>query len=247
MSWGFFSVCHIISLVFAIGIIVSLYYILKSKSDKTKTLVLGILSFAGILAIIFNLIKWGSPIEYLPFHLCSLNAMVLPVAVFTKNKVLNNLLLLWAIGAFCALVINSAQAGFEIFSWTFVFYYFPHVLELGIPILMFALGLVKKDLRCIISTLGITIGSYTIIHFINVLLNSYIAKNNLLDWAGNLIEVNYMYSIRPENPVLQLFYNLIPHSYWYMYLAFVVIAIYLGAVYAPEIIKAIKLKKQKQA
>lgn len=247
MTWGFFSVCHIISLAFAIGIIVSLYYILKSKSNKVKTSVLGILSFAGILAIIFNLVKWGSPIEYLPFHLCSLNAMVLPVAVFTKSKVLNNLLLLWAVGAFCALVINSAQADFEIFSLTFVFYYFPHVLELGIPILMFALGLSKKELRCIISTLGITIGSYTAIHLINVWLNSYIAKKNLLDFAGNLIEVNYMYSIRPENPVLQLFYNIIPHSYWYMYLAFVVIAIYLGAVYTPEIIKAINLKKQKQA
>ena len=29
-------------------------------------------------------------------------------------------------------------------SWTFFFYYFPHVIELGIPLLLFKLGLVEK-------------------------------------------------------------------------------------------------------
>ena len=122
---------------------------------------LGILSFSGIAAIIFNLVAWGSPIEYLPFHLCSLNALVLPVAVFTRNKVLNNLLLLWAVGAFCALVVNFAQADFKIFSFTFVFYFFPHVLELGIPILMFLLKMTKKELKYVFTTVGITFSVYS--------------------------------------------------------------------------------------
>ena len=147
MIWGFFSITHIISLVLAAGIIVGLYWILKNKNIKTQTCVLGILSFSGIVAIIYNLVVWNSPFEYLPFHLCSLNAMVLPIAVFTRNKHLNNLLLLWSLGAILALVVNSAQANYEIFSWTFVIYYFPHVLEFGIPILMFKLNLAKKDVR----------------------------------------------------------------------------------------------------
>ncbi len=243
MLWGFFSACHIITLILVVGIIVALFFILKNKSQKTQTIVLGILSLAGIAAIIFNLIKWDSPIEYLPFHLCSLNAMMLPIAVFTRNKTINNLLLLWALGALFALVVNSAQANYEILSWTFVFYYFPHVLELGIPILMFLLKLVKKDLKCIISTIAITMSTYTVIHFINVALNNYIAKNNIVDWAGELISVNYMYSIYPENPLLQLLYSIIPHSYWYMYLAVVVIVAYLSLVYIKDIINLIKNKK----
>lgn len=52
---------------------------------------------------------WGSPYEYLPLHLCSLTALVLPVAVFTT---LGNLLLLWLLGAVMALVVNTAQANF---------------------------------------------------------------------------------------------------------------------------------------
>jgi len=244
MTWGFFSLLHIVSLLLASLIIVSLYFILKNKSERVKIIVLGILSFSGISAIIYNLVVWNSPLEYLPLHLCSLNAMMLPIAVFTKNKTINNLLLLWSLGALLALVVNSAQADYEIFSLTFAFYYFPHVLEFGIPILMFSLKLVKKDLKCIASTIGITFFSYTLIHFINLWVNSYAENNNVVDWAGNIIKVNYMYSLYPENPLLDLFYKIIPLPYWYMYLAIAVIILYLAFVYIGLIVKLIKNRKQ---
>ena len=76
MVWGTFTITHIVSLLLGAGIIIGLYFLLKNKTQKTQTLVLGVLSFAGIAAIIYNLAAWNSPIEYLPFHLCSLNAMV---------------------------------------------------------------------------------------------------------------------------------------------------------------------------
>ena len=244
MPWGFFSAAHIVSLVLAIGIIAGLYFLLRKAKDAVKIAVLGALSFAGIGAIIFNLVVWDSPLEYLPLHLCSLNAMVLPVAVFSRNKTVNNLLLLWSLGALIALIINTSVAEAEILSWTFVFYYFPHVLEFGIPVLMFLLKLVKKDVKCIATTLGITMAAYTAIHFINLWINSYTAANNILDWAGNVIKVNYMYSIYPDNPVLALFYQIIPYEYWYMYLAVAVIGVYLAAVYMGDVIRLIKEKKK---
>lgn len=244
MTWGFLSSAHIISLILAVGIITLLYFILKNKSDRVKTIVLGILSFSGIAAIIYNLVAWNSPLEYLPLHLCSLNAMVLPFAVFTRKKVLNNLLLLWSIGALFALIINVSVSDAKILSWTFVFYYFPHVFELGIPILMFLLKLAKKDVKCIISTVVITMTVYTLIHFVNLWINSYAIKNNIVDLAGNVIKVNYMYSIYPDNPLLNLLYSIIPYQYWYMYLTMVVIVIYLGIVYLKDILKLIKAKKQ---
>ncbi|MBE6664755.1 MAG: hypothetical protein E7603_00860 [Ruminococcaceae bacterium] len=244
MTWGSFGVVHIASLVLGIGLIIGLYFLLKRFSAKTQTIVLGILSFSGVAAILYNLLMWGSPLEYLPFHLCSLTAMVLPFAVWTRSKVLNNLLLFWGLGALLALVVNTAQANFEIFSWTFVFYFFPHLLEIGIPILMFGLRLVKRDVRCIGSTLVITLVSYTIIHFINIALNDYLLTNNILDYAGNLIQVNYMYSIKPENPVLQLFYNIIPYPYWYMFLSLPLIVVYLGCFYRKYIILWFKERKK---
>ena len=150
--------------------------------------------------------------------------------------------MLWSVGALFALVLNTSVSETEIFGWVFVFYFFPHVLELGIPILMFALGLVKKDARCIFSTVGITVSSYTVIHFINLFINSYAQKNGILNSAGDILSVNYMFSIAPENPLLDLFYSIIPHSYWYMYLCFIIVIIYLLLVYARQITAMIKAK-----
>ena len=240
MTWGTFGIVHIASLLFAAGMIVGLYFLLKNKSDICQTAVLGILSFAGIAAIIFNLVTWNSPLEYLPFHLCSLTAMVLPFAVFSKNKILNNLLLLWGLGALLALIVNTAQANFEIFSWTFVFYFFPHTLEFGLVVLMFALKKVKTDVRCIISTVAITIAVYTVVHFINLAVNDYCVKNNILDWAGNVVKVNYMYSLVPENPVLELMYS---KPYWYMFTAVPFVVVYLAAIYSRDIARRIKARR----
>ncbi len=243
MTWGSFGVIHLSSLAIAAALLVALYFILKKASPKVQTIVLGILSFAGIAAIIFNLVTWGSPLEYLPLHLCSLNALVLPVAVFTRNKTLNNLLLVWSLGALAALVVNTAQADFVLFSDVFCFYFFPHVLEFGIPILMFKLGLAQKDIRCIGSTLGITIVVYTLIHLFNVWLNGYCQAQQILDYAGNVIQVNYMYSITPANPVFQLFWGLIPHPYWYMFLVFPIVGIYLLGIYVRQLKDLLQKKK----
>lgn len=237
MKWGFFGPVHIASLVIAVLMIVWLHFALRNRSEKTKVTVLGILSFAGIIAVIWNLVKWGSPIEYLPLHLCALNAMVLPVAVFTRNKTLGNLLLVWALGALAAVVVNNAQAEYELLSWTFVMYYFPHVLEFGIPVLLFSLGLVEKHPKYIPSTLGITMGTFTLIHFANLAINAYCLKHNLLDWAGEVIQVNYMYSLVPENPVFDLCWSILPVPYWYLYFIIPILAVYLGIVYLPEFIK----------
>ena len=237
MLWGTFGIVHISSLILAVFLNVALYFAIKNLSEKKQIVILGLFSLLGMSAIIFNLIHWGSPLEYLPFHLCSLNALILPFAVFFKNKILGNILLLWSFGAIFALVVNHAQANFEIFSSTFFFYYFPHVFEIGIPFIMFKLKLIKKDHKCILSTLLITFASYTLIHLINVALNGYFIKNNVLDWAGNIVQVNYMFSTTPENPLLQLFYNIVPYPYWYMLLTIPIIAVYLTIMYLPQIIK----------
>lgn len=234
MVWGSFGGIHWITLFLAGSMLIGLYYLLKNKSVKVKRTVLGVLSLSGIAAIIYNLLMWGSPLEYLPLHLCSITAILLPIGVFTQSRRICNLLLLWCLGALFALVVNTAQANYEVFSWTFAFYYFPHVLEFGIPILLFKLGLVKKDYRCIGSTFLITLVIYSVVHIINVWLNGYCESHQILDYSGRVIRVNYMFSMVPENPLLGLFYQVIPLPYWYLYLAVPIIAIYLMVVYIPE-------------
>ena len=239
MVWGSFGATHIATLVFAVLMIVALYFVLKKLNQKTQIIILTILSFSGISAIIYNLVTWNSPWEYLPLHLCSLNAMLLPFAVVFRKKWACNLLLLWSLGSYVALILNMNMAEASLTDWPFFFYYFPHVLESGIPILLFALKLVEKDYKTIKSTLAITFSVYTVIHFINVAINSA----NIVGPSGSIIQVNYMFSVTPNNPVLNLFYSIIPRPYWYMYLAIPVIIIYLCIWYMPQIISTFKNKK----
>lgn len=231
LKWGTFGITHLLSLVVAILLNVGLYFLLKRRSRRVQLTVLGVLSFAGIAAILFNLLRWGSPLEYLPFHLCSLSAMLLPIAVLTRKRIPCNLLLLWSLGAFVALVLNYSVAEAEILSPTFFFYYFPHALECGIPILLFKLRLSELSPRCILPTVGITLAAYTAIHAINLAVNRYCLTNNVLNPSGELVQVNYMFSITPENPLLALFYQWIPHPYWYMLPVIAVVVLHLGAIY----------------
>ena len=243
MEWGSFGPVHIATLIFGAAMVIGLYYILKKRSQKVQVWTLGILSLYCVSAVVWNLVKWGSPIEYLPLHLCSFNALMLPIAIFSRSKVLGNTLLVWSLGAAAALVVNTAQAGYILLSPVFNFYYFAHVLEFGIPILLFKLGLVKKDVRCIGSTLGLTLVLYTVVHFINLGVNAYCAANQILDSAGEVIKVNFMYSLWPENPLLDIFYKLIPHAYWYMYLIFPIVSVYLLIVYSPQIRESMRKKR----
>jgi glycerophosphoryl diester phosphodiesterase len=241
--WKLFGPVHVASLFFAIIILLTLYLILKKLPEKKQTIILGILSFTGIAAIIYNLINWGDPINYLPLHLCSLNAMLLPFAVFTKNKKASNLILLWSLGALFALILLPENSqNMHIFSMPFNFYYFPHIFEFGIPILLFALGLVELDPKCIKSTLLITFISYTLIHFVNLLINNA----GLLNSSGELIKVSYMYSVYTDeiaNPIFDLFYSIVPYDYWYLLLLLPFIVIYLMCWYLPSIVKSKKGKE----
>lgn len=237
MLWGTFTLAHIISLLIAIVLNFVIFTILKNKNDKIKTLVLLCLSSFGILAIIFNLIAWNSPIEYLPFHMCNINALLIPIALITKNKKIGNLLLLWSVGALIALIVNHSAANFELLSITFLQYYLSHTFEFGIPILIFALKLIPLDAKTIPSTLLISLCILIVVHFINLGLNKYIEINDLRDWKGDLIVVNYMFTIKPDNPALQFFYNLIPIPFLYVLPIFPIFTIYLLLIYTPTIIK----------
>lgn len=243
MKWGCFTSTHVATLILAAVMIVGLHFLLKGRSVKLRLWVLAPLSFLGIAAIAYNLLTFGEPLLYLPLHLCSVNALILPVVVLTRNKTLGNLLLVWCLGALAALILNYDMMEAELLSWPFFFYYFPHVFEFGIPLLLVSLGLVKKEPKCIISTMGITMGVYTLVHFCNRVINAYTLANSITYGSETAVQVNYMFSIQPDNPLLTLFHSIIPYEYWYMYLVLPIVLVYLLIVYAPELIRHMKAKK----
>ena len=243
MQWGSFGIVHISTLVIAAALIVGVYFLLKHLPERVRYFSILALSFSGIVAILYNLIAWGSPLEYLPFHMCSILAIMLPITVQTRSRYMGNLLLVWCLGSLLALIINHASGHFIIPSAAFFIYYIPHVFEFGVVIYLFKFGYVKKDYKCIPVTVGLTMVIYTVVHLINLALNHYCAVNNIVDWAGEVLTFNYMFSMEPTTSIFFLFWNIIPHPYWYMYCAVVVLVVYLVVLYLPQIIRAVKEKK----
>ena len=232
MPWGTFTPQHIATLFLSVAVIVGLHFLLRICSPKIQTAILFVLSFAGIAAILFNLLMWGFPLEYLPLHMCSINALLLPATVLSKNRVLGSLTLLWCLGAALALIVNTGQAEFLIPSSTFFFFYIPHTLEVAVPVLLFTTGQIRFDFRTTPITVALTMGIYTLVHFANLALNRYVQANGILNYFGEIARINYMYSLSPEeNPLLELFWKAIPYPYWYMYAAIPLIVLYLGLVW----------------
>ena len=233
MPWGTFTPQHIATLFLSVAVIVGLHFLLRICSPKIQTAILFVLSFAGIVAILFNLLMWGFPLEYLPLHMCSVNAILLPVTVLSKNRFLGSLTLLWCLGAALALIVNTGQADFVIPSWAFFLYYIPHTLEIAVPVLLFTTGLIRFDFRTTPMTVVLTMGIYTLVHFANLALNRYAQANGILNYFGEIARLNYMFSLSPDgNPLLEFFWQVIPYPYWYMYGAIPLIVLYLGLIWA---------------
>ena len=247
LQWGSFTPTHLISLVIAVLIPIGLHFLLRRRSARTQITVLFILSLLGPVSLAYDIIVWGipsTPLQYLPLHMCSYNALLTPVLILTKNRFLGNLVPLFSVGAAIALIFNSIQAEYSIFSFVFLLYYLSHTFGASLPFLMFSLGHIKAHPKYILPSTAATLGIYTISHFANLLINNYLASVNFLDWAGELIQVNYMFSIHPQgNPLLLLFWSVIPHSYFYMLLAIPIAAAYFVLLNLPFILKWAREKK----
>jgi uncharacterized membrane protein YwaF len=224
-----------------------LCFILKHIPNKAKTAVLFAVSLLGTAAVIYDIFRWGQPLLYLPLHLCSLNALLIPIAVLTKNKVLSHLTLVWSLGAALVLIVNTGQAHYEMFSEAFWVFVLCHTVDVSIPALLFTTGLVEFNIKKAPAVIGTTMAAYACVHFINLGINKYLMQKAssvalYSRYRATVPQVNYMYSLGDEgNAAFALFRQIIPADYWHMYLIAPIIAVFLFAVHF-----GIKLRRQKK-
>jgi uncharacterized membrane protein YwaF len=190
MVWGTFTVQHILSLAAIVLFAASLYFILKRLSDKAKTWVLFAVSLVGVAAVVYDLVRWEQPLLYLPLHLCSLCALLTPIAVLTKNKVLSHLTLVWSLGAMLVLVVNTGQAHYEMFSEAFWVFVLCHAADVTVPSMLFLSGLVKFDIKKAPAVIGTTMAAYTGVHFANLAINKYLMESTMAVSAFALSKLN---------------------------------------------------------
>ncbi len=236
MTWGTFTPTHIATLALGVLASIILFYAIKNQSRKRQILVLFLLSLVCVAAVVYNILTGASPLESLPLTLYGLNMLLLPFAVLFRSKWLCNLLLLWSVGSWSALIVNGAIADVKLASVEFFVYFLSHLIGAAIPLILFTLRLVNRDFRTVKTTMIITVATYVAVHFINVAINT----SGLL--AGG-VTVNYLASLAPTNGLFNIFYLLIPSPFWYMVLCIPVLILYLGWWYFPELLEDRKRRK----
>ncbi len=229
-KWGFFSPTHIATIIIAILFPIALYFLIRNKSERTQRIVLFAFSMLGPITMLNEIIVYApmaSILVYLPIHLCSINAILTPILICTKNEFIGNITPLFSVGSGLAVIFNTIQADYSIFSVVFILYYSSHAMGCAIPFLMAKLGLVKIRPKYILPSVGIIFLLYTVVHLINVWINTACAAGNIVDGFGDLIQVNYMFSLHhEENPALKFFWSIIPYEYFYMLAVFPIIVVY---------------------
>lgn len=202
-----FSTKHIIILVVCISFVIAATILLKKFKPKLKTVV-GILGVIGLISestkmctyIVINEPKLHGylPKTDLPFHICSLQLILIVILLLTKNENLKRLLYSFMmptclIGGVLALLIpTSSSLGNPIIMVQYFMYHS--------SILVFALYLMLTDeiiftVRDYFKTIIMLIGML----FVAIYLNSWIN-----DYQSN---INFMYVVRPPQdglPILNL-------------------------------------------
>lgn len=255
-----YNLVHLAILAFFPILIVSSYFIFRNKSQKTKDIYMYILmaitfvlAWSGYLyKVIFNVDNASKNfLVQLPFHLCSINAILYPLFFCLRNK-MNNLLkttsfsfmyFVGMLGAFLAMALDApiTVMGPEksLLDYVVFEYWVKHGLIFSIPILLIIFGYYKPKYLDIYKCSVLFLILIVIAHILNVTFTSI---NHSI--GGEKI-ANFFYTMHPDGMIgLKQVFNLIPIPLVYLF-PFIFVAIPLFHIlYIPfGIINLISRKK----
>lgn len=234
-----FNTTYIIVFAAFIAVLVIASLLLKKTSEKTRSRVIAIAMI--ITFISFWVYKYFVSIDEpyaeilrenglgdgsftwfneLPLHLCNINMMLIPIAVWTKRRpLLFFVSLIGPLGAILALIMPSTGFdGYPLPEPRILGYYFTHFMVLIGGLSVMTLGLFKPKFKDIPGGILAMALISLVIFGINMLLRA----TGLNEFA------NYFYNVGPEtNPILNIFWNFLPVPYLYELCAIVILAPYL--------------------
>lgn len=238
---GYFGTKHIILLAISIILIILLFIFSKKISLKQAIKVMmsiGIVS--EIIKVTYFIVTnedtaFGYlPKTDLPFHLCSIQILLIFIAYFTKNENVKNNILGFMLptclfGGIAALLLPtvSSRNGFLIIT---VQYFGYHLSIVTFALYLFRTNEIKWEIKNYFNTLKLL----ALIGFGAIYLNSIIYDENN--------KVNFMYVVRP--PVDNLPYLNNEHGWLVYIIHYAILAVILITLcYIKPIIKAIKKEK----
>ena len=234
-----FNPVYLCTFAFFIALLVISSILLKNKPEKTRRIVL--CTACIITAIGFFVYKYflSIDLEYdqvayasmggfnwwgeLPLHMCNVNMLIIPIAVWRKNRALMSFsFYTGTLGATMALLMPSMGfAGYPIFMPRMLGFWGTHFMVLIEAIAIVAYGLYRPRFKDIPKT----ILTVVIVTFCIFLIDVFIRTTGLNPRA------NYFFAMETEgNPVLEIFHRLIPIPFIYEIPCLLIMAPYMCLV-----------------
>ena len=231
-----FNAVYFCTFGFFIALLVVSSLLLKNKPEKTRRTVLAVACI--ITAVGFFVYKYflSIDVEYdqvayasmggfnwwgeLPLHMCNINMILIPIAVWRKNRSLMSFnFFTGTLGATMALMMPSMGfAGYPLFMPRLIGFWGTHFMVLIESIALITYGLYKPAFKDVPKTL-LTI---VIVAFCIFLIDLFIRTTGLNPRA------NYFFAMETEgNPVLNIFHNLVPIPFVYLIPCLLIIAPYM--------------------
>lgn len=183
-------------IIFAIGSFVGLYFLLRKKSEKIKTIVVGAI-------LVFNLVLHFLKLTFPPYstnpdlamsqiwfiNICGVSILVFPIIFFSKNKTLKDFMLyLGVISGFLALVYPTEAINKDPFALDTIRFYLAHSIIIIAPLLMVSLKLHTISYRRIWA-MPLIICAYLLFIMVQNVLQSELGIINLRN--GDFFNPNY--------------------------------------------------------
>ena len=224
--------------VFFLVILVAMTKALKNRDDRTKRIAISIASLVTLVWFVVYKYMLSKDMDYsiiteelggfnwwgeLPFHLCNVNMILVPIGVLlNKKSIMSMCFYVGPLGALMAILMPGLGfSGYELFLPRIISYYGTHFMIIVEGLLIVSLGLYQprfKDIpKTILTAIAFCFGAFLI--------------SMTLRATGLHPDANYFYSVYPQgNPILEMFYNLIPVPFLYVMPCSIILGIYMFVV-----------------
>ena len=231
----------ILFVIFTVLFILLRGFVLKRGEKCAKTAVVSMAALTLVLYIIYKfgltrdaaysdiLVNAGKhPFNVwneLPFHLCNINIILVPVSALTGRRSLKGFAFFVApLGAMIALAMPVVGfSGYSLLLPRIFGYYVTHFLIIFLGLSQYAFGLYEPHIKDVFGmSAALVVFSFSAF-IINVVFRS----------TGISLDANYFYTYDPsDNPILMMLYRFIPIRYVYVLPCILILAVYVLLIFA---------------
>ena len=240
-----FNTTHILSIIILpVLIFLSLNYGLEERSDEIKNKVLlFICCFNALLYFVYKIAQANESagdfdiFMNLPLHFCNINLILLPIAIFFKNRTLMAYQFYFGtvLGALALVTIYPGFRSRSLLEFIPFVYFYYHSMLVVLPVLLVKLKLFTPSFKVIWQPVVMLIALTGVMHFVNMTFRG----------TGIAPEANYFFTYGLRGDFFtELFWRLLPYEFFFLLPSLLLFAPFIFFTTLPFHLKEVALSRK---